>query len=238
MRIAPTDAVRLLARANPVPPAEVESLRLPPEPTAPWVDWPTSLSPRRPSRRHPAVLTVAAIVAAAIATPAVAMRSELADLFGFSNRGSAVVPKQLSAADIATLRRVGLLGGLRFLGTRSGIAFYTGRSASGGRCFTAQPAMRFGCVAPKAFPSPAQPIVDLSPTRASPTGRFFYVWRLEGFASDGVRSVDVVTATGRRFSVDVEHNIYASGLLPEVRAAAIEARDAAGRVVYRKLVAG
>jgi hypothetical protein len=82
------------------------------------------------------------------------------------------------------------------------------------------------------FPSPKRPLLDESVFGGgSPEAPV--VTRLEGFAADGVASVEVVSVDGTRASTSVEDNVYMrTEDLPKEAVRSIVARDAEGSPIY------
>jgi hypothetical protein len=168
-------------------------------------------------------------------------------LFGLSNRGAPVPTSALATDQASRLERLGFSDGVRKLGERKGTAFYAGRARNGALCFatgpTTRPAPAFGVLACQGgegdvfpsqrdvFPSRRVPIADLSPLRGHEGSNGVYVWKLVGFAADGVAAVAVRDVTGALRATEVAGNIYASDELPVVAATEILALDADGNVL-------
>jgi hypothetical protein len=76
------------------------------------------------------------------------------------------------------------------------------------------------------------PIADFSPMRGHAGSNDVYVWKLVGFAADGVAAVAVRDASGALHATQAVRNIYASDELPVVPATEIVALAADGRVIY------
>src|SRR5439155_18940994 len=139
-------------------------------------------------------LAVAALVAAAIAIPAVALAGRLAGVLGISNPGtpvstSSVLPGQTSLDDAMRELRVGST--MQLLGTLNGVRFYAARNADGGFCLAidqvdAQYEKGFGCdLNADGFPSARVQALTFPPAR-----------QLQGVAADGVAKVAFLDANG------------------------------------------
>ena len=236
-------AFHRLSAANPVPLEAIDSTSL----VVP------ELSPRRDQgrgdrRRRGRIASIAFAAALALVTvaPTMAISERMRELFGLSNPGEQVPTSTLALDQVSDLQRIGVVGGVRKLGQREGTAFYVGRSRSGELCFVtgAAAATRpvLGMLACQGeqglFPSPKMPIADFSPMRGHEGRNSVYVWKLAGFAADGVAAVAVRDATGvLRSIIPATDNMYASGELPAVAATAIVALAADGTVLYSKEVA-
>ena len=217
-------------------------------------------------RRRVAVSVVAAVaVVGAIATaPAVGWPSHVLDLF---RGGTPVDPSSLSDQDLfalggittgrpvsaprdESLRRLGATR-IREIAERGGRSYYVVDKADGGRCFAvgyAASSDRLGqisCPQSPAFPSPSRPILDLAVYHGAPgttlplEGSPCCLWRLEGFAADGVASVGVETSDGRVVATtDVVDNVYLrTDDLPSEPVRAIVAFDSGGARLYTECLA-
>ena len=231
-----SDVIQRLRAANPTPLTAGADEALLAEILS--TERPAPAKGRAHPRRRKLVLAFAAIAAVAVAAPAVA--SQLG-LLHFSNSGRAVPAGQIAMTKVSALRRAGFSGGVNKVAEREGIAFYVGRSPSGGSCFATGPAggatPSFGILACQrvgddVFPSAARPIVDYSPLGAKEGSAAVFVRKLVGFAADGVAQVAVVDESGALTRTPVVENVYASAALPEVPARAIVALDRDGDVVY------
>jgi hypothetical protein len=143
---------------------------------------------------------------------------------------------------------------IRTIAERAGRAYFVVDKRDGSHCYavgyTGQ-ADLFGqitCPISPAFPSPERPILDLavyhgqfapSGGGASPGGMTCCLWRLEGFAADGVASVGVETASGTVEAVTpVQDNVYIrTSKLPSEAVRAIVALDGNGDRVYTRCLA-
>lgn len=239
------NVLQALAAANPVPAEDVPALA---EPQRERIL--TSIRARLPEasqagrRRTRSRKLGLALAVALIAVPALAATGQLVSLLGFSNPGTPVDTRSLSLSEISALKRVGAdEGSVKLLGERDGIAFYVARSKAGALCFgigrASAPAPGFDMLACRgagspAFPSTEHPVADFSPVRGQEGGPAIYIWRLVGFAADGVARVGFVDTSGRIHSVAVIGNVYAGADLPHEPATALVALDDAGNEVWRE----
>jgi len=186
---------------------------------------------------------VAALVAAAVAVPAVAFAGDIGGLFGFSTEGQPVATSDTSFSKASGLNQamaeLGFPSTLQLIATRDGISFYAARRADGHVCVAidAGPGSAdhkaVGCdlgnpslSGNPAFPSPERPIIDFS--------RFSNGGRLAGFATDGITTVNLLDAAGNVIaSAAVSDNVYADAN-PPAGGAAVEALDSHGGVIYKR----
>jgi hypothetical protein len=203
----------------------------------------------RPRGRHERRLSLrAAAIAAgaflAVFLPALAVASHYG-VFHISNTGQPIDRSQLSLNDLSALDESGFTSDVNRLGERAGVAFYVAHSRSGGLCFAtgsasgSTPKLDYfvGCQrhSPSAFPSPEQPILDLSPLKTTNPRVAVYVRRLVGFAADGVDRVGFVDRQGTIHATPVVDNIYATDwFTTDVAGTAIVALDRDGNVLYRQ----
>jgi hypothetical protein len=180
---------------------------------------------RGPKRRTWWVAVVTLVCLFAAAVPAIALSGTLGSLFGFSSSGSAVDEATVDLRDASALESSGAAGTVRLISTREGVAFYVAHSKEGGFCpFTgpadqARPSFwQFGCMNAAAadyFPSPAHPVLDLSPSyTSSPKTGIVWITQLRGFAADGVKTIEVLDSNGAVLAkVPVTDNVYAGPLM-------------------------
>jgi len=218
-----TDPVIIrLAAANPFPPTAA-----PAEAT-------------RRFRRRRRVL--AAGLAAAVVVPAIAFAADIGGLFGFSTQGQSVATSETPFSHVSGLTEamaeLGFPSTLQLIATRDGIDFYAARRADGRVCVAvdatpgdaAHKAVACDLGNPSlpdnaAFPSPDRPILDFS--------RFSNGARLDGFAADGVSTVNLLDAGGNVIaSAAVSENVYADGN-PPAGGVAVEALDSQGTEIGR-----
>jgi hypothetical protein len=198
---------------------------------------------RRRRRRYSTVAVVTVVALGLVVAPAVAFeRHALAALIGFEAHGAKVEANEVSLQEMARLKEAGAItDSLVRLGTRDGRSFYVSKNDRGAFCFGVGDASAAAaetdtgvCQAAGAFPSEAQPIVDMSRLDRAPNGET-QISRLEGVAADGVSEVGIESATGRVFWVNVSGNIYeARPDVAEGGVVAIVAKDANGAKIYSR----
>ena len=239
-----TDPLTLLARANPVPACDVEVLALRPdyERTYALIAARRSEPPPAPRRHRRLAVVFAALLA--LAVPAYAFSGEIGSLFGFSNEGTSVDSGHIDLNSATALAVTGVAPGtLKLVASRAGIGIYAARSGSGNLCYFVGPpngpderGLGGGCLnrlASAEFPSPKEPVIDMSAFayRAGAAGE--RITRLAGVAADGVATVEALGSDCRRLaSVPVVDNVYAAADVPDAPAAAIQALDGNGNVLY------
>ena len=179
------------------------------------------------------VVVVACSIATSLAV-AIAVRgahgSSRPDLFRFSTRGQGITPS------IVARHAFGVQSG-RLLAVRDGRAFYELNSADG-RCFgvgsTASLGDPGGEVCPhEPFPSASRPTLDFSVYEGHTADRGdLTLFRIEGFAGDGVAAVGVVNRAGQvALRVPVVDNVYVLSHVPPGLTGVVVALDADGAVI-------
>jgi len=206
---------------------------------------------RRARRRRVALVAAGAAAVLALAIPALGIGGLLTDVFtGEPVKTNQLSPRQLHvlgamaagveprlpASTEASMARVGAAN-LRRIATRDGNSYYVANRAGGGLCVTivhrGDRTPFSGYLCSPDFPSPKMPIADESVFGAGSIDDPI-VTRLEGFAADGVASVEVVTLSGSRAAADVEDNVYLrTDDLPRERVREISALNARGSVIYK-----
>lgn len=200
---------------------------------------------------------MAALVAAALAVPALAASGELGEIFGLSTAGQTVEPADVSEHDRYVIGRLGQpvehghvraeapvplqgVAEVRLVATRDGRAFHSIAYKNGTRCYATGAAegefdgVRLGHAhcPPDAFPSRREPVLDMSFWKDGDPSRGFTVERLEGFAADPVAEVGLLAADGtvhaRTLVVD---NVYTRRDVPDGFFTGIAAFDADGRPI-------
>jgi hypothetical protein len=173
-------------------------------------------------------------IAAAIAV-AVAVRgahgSSRAGVFRLSNRG---VP--ITASHGA--RRAFGAASVQLLAARDGRAFYELDTADG-HCFGVGSASNLGdlggevCPQGTAFPSASRPTLDFSVYEGQTVDRDdMRLFRIEGFAADGVAAVGIVNRAGHvGWRVPVSKNVYVLSHVPPGLTGAVVALDDGGSVI-------
>lgn len=157
--------------------------------------------------------------------------SSRADLFRFSNRGARITPS-------VGARRAFHAQSVRLLAVREGRAFYELDTADG-RCFAVGSASSLGdpggevCPRGEAFPSASRPTLDFSVYEGhTPDRDNMTLFRIEGFAADGVAAVGITNPAGHVVSrVPVLNNVYVLSHVPPGLGGAIVALGAGGAVI-------
>jgi hypothetical protein len=204
---------------------------------------PTTTPARARLRYRPRRRVLLALLAAAVAVPAVAFAGDIGGLFGFSTQGQSVATSETPFSQASGLNEamseLGFPSTLQLIATRAGVSFYAARRSDGHVCVAVDAAP--GSPAHKAvacdlgnpslpdnagFPSPERPIIDFS--------RFANGTRLAGFAADGIKTVNLLDAAGNVIaSAPVDDNVYADAN-PPAGGTAVEALDADGTVIYER----
>jgi hypothetical protein len=234
-----------------------------PQERADWNDV-LARSRRRRRGRLGGVALAVAVVAVAVATPAFGVGSRLLDLV---TGGTPVSTSQLSDQDLRIVSamvtgvapseipaskqdELAAIGGtaIRRIAERDGRAYFVIDKSDGSHCFAVGDvgaADLFGAIACQrspSFPSPEQPILDMSVFHGTMQQGMPTLWRLEGFAADGVANVAVVTADGNLAAVTpVIDNVYVAqgGALPDAPVREIVALAGDGTRLYSEcLLAG
>jgi hypothetical protein len=252
MNAQPTDPVQLLARFNPVTAERLDELAhgLDREATFARI-----LAVRRTfrqtnARRFPRRRLAAAVVlAAALAVPALAFAGVLGSLFGFSNQGTPVGQDALSSITNVLSRTGAAPGKLVQLAGRDGVGVYADRSTTGNLCFYVGPqaqadlkssGLSGGCTNTNAanFPTPGDPVYDMSLFALAPGAAGPSVQRLAGVAADGVASIQVLALSDCHVvaTAPVSGNVYIADNLPLTAEAQIVAIDAAGNPLWHESV--
>jgi hypothetical protein len=177
-------------------------------------------------------LGVAAVLAVAIAIPAVAFGSRLAGVLGISNQGSSVpvtsvLPGESQLDQALQDMQVGST--MQYLGALDGVKFYAQRNADGNFClaidhYTQQYEKGVLCdLNADNFPSADVQAISF------PRG-------LQGIAADGVATVELVDANGTVLdSTPVTNNLFVSDKRFEHgQAAYLVTLDAAGNVTSKR----
>jgi hypothetical protein len=186
------------------------------------------------SKRTLLMLVVPSAIAVSLAI-AVAVRgahgSSRAGLSGLSNHGVRVTAS-------SGARRAFRVDSVRLLAVREGRAFYELYTADG-RCFGVGPASRLGdpggevCPRGGPFPSASRPTLDFSVYEGRSADRDdMRLFRIEGFAADGVAAVGIANRAGQvGLRVPVSNNVYVLSPVPPGLTGAIVALDGGGSVM-------
>jgi hypothetical protein len=180
------------------------------------------------------MLVVLSAIAVSLAI-AVAVRgahgSSRAGLSGLSNHGVRVTAS-------SGARRAFRVESVRLLAVREGRAFYELDTADG-RCFGVGSASRLGdpggevCPRGGPFPSASRPTLDFSVYEGRSADRDdMRLFRIEGFAADGVAAVGIANRAGQvGLRVPVSNNVYVLSPVPPGLTGAIVALDGGGSVM-------
>jgi hypothetical protein len=199
------------------------------------------------------VVTVSTVTVLAIASIALATGGGGAGSTGpsrlaqMSATGHSLSFHRLTQRDVKVLRRSGAktaTGGISEVAARSGFAFYTVPSVSGGTCYAfgrpkTSVAIDFiACPETSAsfpFPSNSAPIFDMSLFAIDPDMQTATAGLLAGFAADGVAKVAAMGTDGRVLATAaVQNNVYVLLHPTDAVVSAIAAFDALGSDVYEK----
>jgi hypothetical protein len=242
------DPLELFASLDPLPPERLDDLR---EREATFARIAARREgPPAPSRRIPRRRLVAvAVVALALAIPALAFSGALDSLFGFSNHGTPV--EQDTGWIVGDVRSLTgeTPGSVVQLASRDGWKFFEARTTNDACYFDEPPAgsmsdgipnLRGGdcknIAGDRDFPSPARPIFNMSHYLGVPPK--MNVLTLAGLAADGVASVQVLAQGDCHVvaTAPVIDNVYLAADLPLVPEAQVVARDARGNVIWHQAV--
>jgi hypothetical protein len=242
------DPVGVLAAVNPLSAGEVAALEGAPERASirAQIEWRRHQLPPLASRRHKNLrpVVIAAALGLALAIPAFALSGVLGSLFGFSNTGTPVERSKIGLDAASSLDLTGATGTVNLLGSRAGIGIYLAHDQGGNLCFFLGPpngelgdrGLSGGCLNSSAsgeFPSPQQPVVDMTLFAYQPGTTGEQVVRLAGVAADGVARMEVLSMDCRTIAeAPVVDNIYATTDVPDDPVAAIVGVDSSGKQVY------
>ena len=157
-----------------------------------------------------------------------------------SNQGQVVA--SLPTSQVNELHESGITSGVRLLGERAGISFYTAQK-NGQPCFLTSnreaPRPEFSAVAclgagTSSMPSAKEPLVDFSAIVERPGDPAPRLTWFAGFAADSVAAVGIVSPDGHVTTTPVVANIYADRGARGELARAIIALDASNREVFRR----
>jgi hypothetical protein len=232
-------------------------------------DWLDVLARARSARRRRSLILVAVIaLAVAASAPAFGLADRVVGLLEGGEpvkrenlstqdlRGlSAVMNHGLRVGSHEELRgRLGAVSAIRRIAVAQGRAYFVIEERDGTRCYAvgSVEADHFGQIAcVPDFPSPSLPILNLAvfhgvaPAEGpnihgdSASAAPCCLWRLEGFAADGVASVGVVTVRGDLTAItSVENNVYTRLKdLPTEPIEAFVALDHDGTRIYTECLA-
>jgi hypothetical protein len=243
------EALAAFAGLNPVPAERIARLERGPERERTHAlivarrDEPAKHGPRL--RRRRAVIAAIAL-AVVLAVPALALSGQLGSLFGFANEGKSVDTSNLDLQTASALDITGARPGtLKLLASRAGVGIYAARDKSGNLCYFLGPPQRpderglgGGCLNAEAsarFPSPEQPVIDMTAFVYRPGATGERVTRLAGVAADGVARVQVLgVECGVIAEAQVVANVYVNADVRDQAAVGIQALGDSGERVYLK----
>ena len=244
------DPLKLVAAVNPVPAAAIADLHAAPEfgLIRARVDAHRAEGAPRSDFRHSSLrpLAVAVAIAVVLAVPALALSGALGDLFGFSNHGTPVNENNIDLNSASALRVTGVApGSVKLLASRGGVGIYAARTPGGNLCYFLGGPQRpdanglsGGCLnaaASARFPSPEQPLVDMTVFMYKPGADGETITRLAGVAADGVAKVEVLGSECHVVAdAAVVDNVYVDSSLPDTPAVGIRALDGNGKQVYHE----
>jgi hypothetical protein len=197
-------------------------------------------SKRRRSAITAAVSTLAVIgaaVALLLGTNAIGSGAG-GDLTRVSNHGRPVNPGPLQRKEMENVEATSVA----LLAARDNRSFYRLSRDDGNVCYAINSSTEPDHIGntvcpltPTSFPTPSTPVLDLSVFEStSHTPGDFHVVAAQGFAADGVASVELVDGKGhliaRRWNAD---NVYALDVPPGRVATGVVAYDADGAEVFR-----
>jgi hypothetical protein len=153
---------------------------------------------------------------------------------GFSNHGGQTIAIRGLRMKLAPIRTGSVLA------VRHGRALYRLRLPSGAPCFGVGPATDIGSpgsvVCPRGgFPSGGDPLLDFSVYEGTQHDlRELSLFRVEGFAADGVAAVQFFRPNGDvALTVPVSENVYSVASVPKGPIAGLAALDKEGKRVWR-----
>ena len=175
------------------------------------------------------LLAVAAIVAGVLVTRGDASR----DAASLSNRGGPAIAIRGLRMKLATIRTGNVLA------RRHDRVFYRLAAVNGEPCFGVGFATDVGSpgsvVCQRGFPSSGNPVLDLSVYEGTRhDAKEFSLFRVEGFAADGVAAVEFFRPNGQvALTVPVSGNVYSAASVPKGPIAGFAAVDKQGKRVWR-----
>ena len=181
-------------------------------------------------------LTLAAVLAgAAVAAGLLVTRGDASRYIAtLSNRGGPAVAIRGLRTKLAPITTGNVLA------VRHGRALYRLRTTDGTPCFGVGPANDLGSpgsvVCPRGgFPSSGSPLLDFSVYEGSSHEvREFSLFRIEGFAADGVAAVEFFRPNGDvALRVPVSRNVYSAATVPKGPIAGLAAVDRDGKRLWR-----
>jgi hypothetical protein len=185
------------------------------------------------SGRMKLVLTLLVVAGAAVAGVLVTRGGASRDTAAVSNHGGPRIAIRGLRMRLATIRTGTVLA------TRNGRVFYRLTTVSGDPCFGVGLATDVGTpgsvVCRRGFPRGGSPVLDLSVYEGTRhDAREFSLFRVEGFAADGVAAVQFFRPNGDvALTVPVSGNVYSAASTPSGPIAGYAAVDEDGKQVWR-----
>ena len=178
-------------------------------------------------------LALLVVAGAAVAAVLVSRGGASRDTATLSNHGGPRIAVRGLRMKLATIRTG------KVLATRHGRVFYRFRTVSGDPCFGVGLATDVGSpgsvVCQRAFPSSGNPVLDLSVYEGTRhDAREFSLFRVEGFAADGIAAVQFFRPNGDlALTVPVSGNVYSAASIPKGPIAGYAAVDKEGKRIWR-----
>lgn len=185
------------------------------------------------STRTKLALALLVVAGAAVAGVLVTRGDASRDTAALSNHGRGTIPIRGLRMKLATIRTGTVLA------TRHGRVFYRLATVGGAPCFGVGLATDVGTpgsvVCQQGFPSGGSPVLDLSVYEGTRhDARDFSLFRVEGFAADGVAAVQFFRPSGDvALTVPVSGNVYSAATIPRGPIAGYAALDKDGKQVWR-----
>jgi hypothetical protein len=185
------------------------------------------------SGRVKLVLALLVVAGAAVAGVLVTRGGASRDSAAVSNHGGPRIAIRGLRMKLATIRTGAVLA------TRNGRVFYRLRTTSGNLCLGVGVATDVGSpgsvVCRQGFPSSGAPVLDLSVYEGTRhDAREFSLFRVEGFAADGVAAIQFFRPNGNvALTVPVSGNVYSAASVPHGPVAGYAALDNSGKQVWR-----
>jgi hypothetical protein len=174
------------------------------------------------------------VVGSAIAAAVLVTRGDASrDSTALSNSGGATIAIRGLSMKLAPIRAGHVLA------IRHRRVFYRLSPVNGNPCFGVGFATDVGSpgsvVCPKGFPSGGNPVLDLSVYEGTRHDlKEFGLFRVEGFAADGVAAVEFLRPNGSvALTVPVSGNVYSAASVPQGAIAGFAAVDKEGKRVWR-----
>jgi hypothetical protein len=185
------------------------------------------------STRLKIALALLVVAAATVASVLVTRGNASRDRASLSNRGGPTIAIHGLRMKLATIRNGNVLA------TRHDRVFYRLTTVNGDPCFGVGFATDVGTpgsvVCQRGFPSGGSPVLDFSVYEGTHHDlKEFSLFRVEGFAADGVAAVEFYRPNGTvALTVPVSGNVYAATNVPKGPIAGFAALDREGKRVWR-----